>query len=384
MKTLPTIYKLTEVGNTQQWTMVIDGNGYFSREGIVGGKISENKPTVCEGKNGGKANATTPEEQAAKEAQAKHKKKLEKGYCLTIEEAKKGKSAFYEPMLAHNYKDYQSEIKFPIYSQPKLDGIRCVVTRDGMFSRNGKAIISAPHIFESLRKFFKNNQNAVLDGELYTDKLANDFNKICSLVKRTKPTAEELADSAKMIEYWVYDAPVIGMLNEESNFLERFELVGNLLKGLNYIKIVETKECKTAPRLDALYEEYLKDGYEGQMVRLNQGYENKRSKGLLKRKEFIDEEYEILSVVEGEGNRSGTAGFMEFRSMGGKLFRSNIKGDFKYLSELLKNKKNLIGKQATIKYFNLTPDGIPRFGYVIAVREIDAWHALRSRIDLVK
>ena len=340
MKDLPILYKLTEVGNIQSWRIVVKGNSHFSKEGVVDGQITENKPTFCEGKNIGKANETSGEEQAAKEAQAKHKKKLEKGYCLTIEEAKKGKSAFYEPMLAHNYKDYQSEIKFPIYSQPKLDGIRCVITKDGMRSRNGKDIISAPHIFEALKKFFKNNQNAVLDGELYCDKLNNDFNKICSLVKRTKPTQEELNESAAVIEYWVYDAPVIGMLNEESNFFERFEVASNLLKGIECIKIVETSKASNSDSLDIFYEEYLKDGYEGQMVRLNQGYENKRSKGLLKRKEFIDEEYEILSVVEGEGNRSGTAGFMEFRSMGGKLFRSNIKGDFKYLSELLKNKKN--------------------------------------------
>ncbi len=123
--------------------------------------------------------------------------------------------------------------------------------------------------------------------------------------------------------------------------------------------------------MDGYYENYLNDGYEGQMIRLDEGYENKRSKRLLKRKEFIDEEYEILGVVEGEGNRAGTAGFMEFSSKGGKSFRSNIKGDFGYLGELLKKKKSLIGKKATIKYFNLTPDGIPRFPYVTAIRDYE-------------
>ena len=371
MKTLQTIYKLTEVGNIQQWTMVIDGNGYFSREGILNGKISENKPTVCEGKNGGKANATTPEEQAEKEAQAKWQKKLDKGYFKTQEEAAGGNTKFYEPMLAHKFDDHKAEIKFPILCQPKLDGIRCVTTKAGMFTRNGKAIISAPHIFSNLKEFFAKNPNAVLDGELYTDKLANDFNKICSLVKRTKPTAEELADSAKMIEYWVYDAPVIGILNESDKFSERLELIKKSLVGIKQIKIVPTEFVKSLPVLDGYYENYLNDGYEGQMVRLDEGYENKRSKRLLKRKEFIDEEYEILGVVEGEGNRAGTAGFMEFSSKGGKSFRSNIKGDFGYLGELLKKKKSLIGKKATIKYFNLTPDGIPRFPYVTAIRDYE-------------
>ena len=43
------------------------------------------------------------------------------------------------------------------------------------------------------------------------------------------------------------------------------------------------------------------------------------------------------------------------------------KEHYKKQLEMLKNKKKLIGKEATVKYFNLTPDGIPRFPYVINV-----------------
>lgn len=369
MKTLPTLYKLTEVGNIQEWTMVVDGSGYFSREGIVGGKVTENKPTVCAGKNEGKKNATTPEEQADKEGQAKWQKKLDKGYFKSREEAEGGNTKFYEPMLAHNFNDYP--IKFPAICQPKLDGIRCVTTKNGMFTRNGKPIVSAPHIFFNLQKFFKKNPEAILDGELYCDKLANDFNKICSLVKRTKPSAEELSESAKTIEYWVYDAPVVGFLNEEDKFSDRLKLATQLLRDVDKIKMVLTETAFTKEILDYKYETYIEQGYEGQMVRLDNGYENKRSKNLLKRKEFVDEEYEILEVGVGEGNRSGMAGFMKFRAKNGKPFRSNIKGNFVYLAALLKDKDNLVGKKATVKYFNLTPDGIPRFPYVTAIRDYE-------------
>jgi DNA ligase-1 len=115
----------------------------------------------------------------------------------------------------------------------------------------------------------------------------------------------------------------------------------------------------------------LEGGYEGQMVRLNAAYENKRSKFLMKRKEFIDEEYVIVDIVEGEGNRAGTAGYMQFFARNGKSFKSNIKGSFPWLRQLLKDRKSLIGKKATIKYFNLTPDSIPRFGFVVAVRDYE-------------
>ena len=253
----------------------------------------------------------------------------------------------------------------------KLDGIRCIVSKNGMASRNGKKIISVPHIFETLKPFFAKNPNAILDGELYADKLNNDFNKICSLVKKTKPTAEELAESAATIEYWIYDAPVIGTYREEDRFSERFDLVQLLLKNIDKIKIVKTDLVNNGNLLDELYGTYLEDGYEGQMIRLNKSYENKRSKFLLKRKEFIDEEYKILDIVEGVGNRIGTAGYMKFESKNGKSFHSNIKGNFQYLKTILSNRKKLIGKMATVKYFALTPDGIPRFPYVIGVRDFE-------------
>ena len=237
-----------------------------------------------------------------------------------------------------------------------------------MFSRNGKPISSAPHIRENLNKFFKDHPNAILDGELYCDKLANNFNKIVSLVKKSKPTDQDLKESEEVIEYWVYDAPKIGMLDQNHTFFERFNLVKDtLFKKFNSIKIVDTIKISNQKDLTNTYEMYVEQGYEGQMVRLDRAYENKRSKHLLKRKEFMDEEFNILEVVEGEGNRKGTAGYMVFKNKHGRTFKSNIKGDFDYLAQLLKDKTKLVGKKATIKFFNYTPDSIPRFPYVIAI-----------------
>ena len=103
------------------------------------------------------------------------------------------------------------------------------------------------------------------------------------------------------------------------------------------------------------------------MLRTDGKYENKRSKFLLKHKSFVDEEYTILDICEGEGNRAGTAGYFVFETADGKSFKSNVKGTWEETAEMLKNKKKLIGKEATVKYFNLTPDGIPRFPYVIGI-----------------
>ena len=91
------------------------------------------------------------------------------------------------------------------YTQPKLDGIRCLVNKHGMNSRSGKPINSCPHIFEALEQFVKDYPNITLDGELYNHELKSDFQKIVSLVRKVKCRPEEIAESAELVEYHIYD-----------------------------------------------------------------------------------------------------------------------------------------------------------------------------------
>jgi len=361
---LETIYKKTKTGATQEWTIEVSDNKYRTHSGQVGGQITTNAWTVVYGKNEGKANGTTDIEQALKEAIAKRTKKLESGYFESITNI--DTKQYFEPMLAAKWEDYKDKLTYPIYSQAKLDGIRCILTKDGMFSRNGKPIISAPHIFDSVKPLFETNPDLVFDGELYADKFANDFNKIVSLVKKTKPTADDLKESKELIEYHIYDLP-----SSDKNFVHRaydLAILFETHKELHpHCRIVETYKVPSEDVVTELYEKYVEEGYEGQMLRLDGKYENKRSKNLLKHKSFVDEEYTILDICEGEGNRTGTAGYMVFETAEGKPFKSNVKGTWDETAEMLKSKKELIGKQATIKYFNLTPDGIPRFPFVINI-----------------
>jgi len=361
---LETIYKKTKTGATQEWTIEVSDNRYRTHSGQVGGQITTNAWTVVYGKNEGKANGTTDNEQALKEAIAKRTKKLESGYFESINNI--NEQQYFEPMLAAKWEDYKDKIQYPIYSQAKLDGIRCIVTKDGMFSRNGKPIISAPHIIDSLRNLFVVNPDLIFDGELYADKFANDFNTIVSLVKKTKPTDADLAESKKQIEYHIYDLP-----SSKKNFLHRAYDLGILFETYlemgKYCRLVDTRKAENEEMVMEQYGLLVEAGYEGQILRVDAPYENKRSKSLLKHKSFIDEEFQILDIVEGEGNRSGTAGYMVFNTGEGKRFKSNVKGTWDETAEMLRNKTQLIGKQATIKYFNLTPDGIPRFPYVINI-----------------
>lgn len=364
---LPTLYSRTATGAIQQWQIIVQDNAYMTVAGQIDGKKVESEWTYCGGKNIGRANETTPAEQAQAEAKAKWQKKIDKGYRQNISDI--DTQSFVKPMLAKVWDDYTDKIEYPVYSQPKLDGIRCIASKDGLFSRNGKEFVSVPHIYQTLKeKFFNIRLPVVFDGELYADKYANDFNKICSIAKKTKPTKEDLLFAANNIEYHIYDI----IPSKNTKFSDRISFLWTLdHMFVGPLKLVKTCKLYSKGEVDRWYENYIEDGYEGQMIRLDLPYENKRSKSLLKRKEFQDAEFEIISVNEGIGNRSGVAGNMTLRDSTGKIFNSNIKGDFGLLAQYLVDKNKLAGKMATVKYFNLTPDGVPRFPFVIAVRDYE-------------
>ena len=248
---------------------------------------------------------------------------------------------------------------------------RCIVRKDGMWSRNGKPILSAPHVAAALKPVFDADPLLVLDGELYADKLANDFNKIISLAKRSKPTAEELAESAAVLQYHIYDMwhPTGPGYKFSVRHAHLSREIANLASPM--IVAVETHIAADQSVLDRLYAEWVASGYEGQMIRLDAPYEQKRSKHLLKRKEFIDEEFLLLGVTEGKGNRAGMAGRCHFRTKTGVDFESGIRGNQDFYRRLLLNKGALIGKPCTVRFQNLTPDGVPRFPVCIEVRDYE-------------
>jgi DNA ligase-1 len=355
---LSTLYSRSVKGKVNEFIIEIEDNKYRTITGFTDGIKTTSQWTICDAKS-----YCTAEEQALKEATAIHRKKMETGSFENISDI--DNETYFEPMLAKDWHKEKDKVKFPIYSQPKLDGIRCIVRKDGMWSRNGKKIISAPHIFEAMKSLFIDNPDLIFDGELYADKFANDFNAICSLVKKTKPTLEDLKESAKTIQYHIYDLP-----SHNTNFSIRIGAL-NKINLPECCIVVFTDFVETEAELRTLYEEYVNEGYEGQMLRLDGKYENKRSKYLLKHKSFIDEEYIILGVEEGIGNKTGMVGSFIFESKTGKQFNSSPKFNWEECTEMWNNRENLIGKSATVKYFNLTPDGVPRFPYVIKIGRED-------------
>jgi DNA ligase-1 len=268
----------------------------------------------------------------------------------------------FDPMLAGDYTKVKVKPTSG-YSQPKLDGIRCIANSKGLWTRTGKPITSCPHILEEVRDLLESNPNVTLDGELYNHELKQDFNKIVSLVRKTKFTDDDLAESQRLVQYHVYD--IHCSTNPDVTFSVRnVELEEYVTDSFDeYVHLVPTTFYNDQDELDELYSAYTADGYEGQMVRLDEKYENKRSKYLLKRKEFITEEFEVVSMEEGQGNWSGHTKRFILRLADGREVGAGVRGNQDQLSKLWESQET--PSWATLRYFDLTPDGIPRFPVVI-------------------
>lgn len=365
------LYKKDSNENIRVWWIESEGEKFRMHSGVYGGQIVVSEWTTCEPKNIGKKNATTGEEQCLLEVEASYKKKLAQGnYKESLDKESLEQDNYIKPMLAKEYGedwnptdlDFKSE---KIYSNVKYDGLRTIATINGLYSRQGKKIISAPHILRELKPIFDIYPNIVLDGELYSDKLSDNFNEIISLARKTKPEPDDFIKSEKFLQYWIYD--IESMKEKEDVFSKRYEFINSLfeikdIQNNKWIKKVIATKIKDQNHLDRMFQEAMEQGYEGQIIRINsKPYENKRTKQLIKRKEFKEEEFKIVDIVEGEGNRSGMAGNILVEMSDGKKFGSGIQGDREFYRKLLKEKDSYIGTQVSIKYQNLTPDGIPRF-----------------------
>jgi len=168
--TSETLYKLDSKGKTRVWHAETgtDGTrwGLRSIAGLEDGKKVTSEWTFVEQKKVGRSNETSLEEQAASEMASEVQKKKDRGYFTDL----KNIDTFdkFKPMLAEKFEDVTLDWKSGyVYSQPKLDGIRCIARKDGLWTRSGKEIPAVPHIWESLQEFFAQHPNMILDGELY-------------------------------------------------------------------------------------------------------------------------------------------------------------------------------------------------------------------------
>src|ERR1700687_1443416 len=357
----PTLYKKTSTGAIQEWTIFLRGHvdlapsvAIYTRFGQVDGEIQETFDLIKKGKNIGKKNETTPEQQAISEAKSKWEKQKKKGYVESIESAEAEEidiliEGGISPMLAHSYKKHNDKIKYPAFVQPKLDGIRCIaILKDGkctLWSRTRKAITSMPHIVAEIEAL-SIPEDVILDGELYNEKFKNNFEHIVHLVRQEEPDLH-CTDG----ESHIYDLAVHNL-----DFEHRMRWINTNLghkkhTDTPHIVLVSTKMVANENEVTDAFLEFCSLGYEGAMLRNSAGkYVNKRSYDLLKIKEMLDSEFEIVGIEEGRGKLSGHVGAFICKTLDGLEFKAKMSGDTENLKKYFDNHSLWENKHLTVQY----------------------------------
>ena len=400
-----TLYKRDKKGKVRAWTIEHDAVSYWTISGIhPDGKMTKTAPTFVEQKNVGKANETSLEQQVLNEVASKVQYQIDQGFTYDIPSEEKR----FEVSLANKYQDRieKNKLDFPYIVEPKLDGVRCYIKMvDGvirMFSRKHKEFVACPHIAanEFVTKFFEMYPDAILDGELYNHDLKDDFNKIVSLVKKTKPKVEDLEESAKLVQYHCFDSyypsePQMLYTERKTRLLNIFEQNGWVghhlddvnkdsfyLVGLTWIHYfgrgwkLESWTVDSESLVELSIEKTVERGYEGIMLKKDVPYFFGRSFDMLKYKKFFDKEFKIVDFEEGNGNLVGIAAAVICETEDGQTFKAGVMGTQDYARDLFTNKDLYKGKMATIVYQALTPvqngkGGVPRFGKMREIRNYE-------------
>ena len=275
-------------------------------------------------------------------------------------------------MLAYPVSDKPIDYTKPVFMQPKLDGVRCLIQYDNSvvtaYSRTGKQWLNIDHILQSLKPFFQDNPNVILDGELYNHALKDDFEKIISCVRKQKPTAIDRAESRRLVQFHCYD-----IVDETMPIDERYKFVDfNLRNPSIYgVRTVKTIVTPTESQAKVNHARNLDAGFEGSILRTNDIYKCGRSWSLRKFKDFHDAEATLTSWVEGKGKRVGTIGkFMAIDADGNK-FGMPVMDNFKKLQTMFKEMQGWVGKKATFTYFERTKANSYRHPLFKAIRDYE-------------
>jgi DNA ligase-1 len=368
----PTLYGKSKDQKIKVWSIQVTRDPKNTatinvQYGYQGGALQESVKEITEGKAG-----RTAFEQAVSEAQSDWRKKKDNGYAENVSDAHVpgladaaaiGAHDTILPMLAHDYHKRGKSIVFPAYAQAKLDGVRSIFHNGTLTSRMGKPFTGLEHIIAELDP--ATAEGIILDGEVYSDELP--FQQFVGLVKKKVYTAAD-REQLKKVKLWVYDCVV------NKPFEQRLAILKDFFSRhkFTHVHLLPTKEAATAAALKGLHDAYVSEGYEGLIVRNKQGpYElGTRSIHLQKYKEFEDDEYEIVGAKDGEGKEKGLVIWI-CKTKDGKTFNVRPKGSEEERAELFRDAAKYIGKKLTVRFQELTGDGIPRFPVGLAFRDYE-------------
>lgn len=361
VKEFPRLFKHTAKEGTQVWDIrVEDIKGVphiVISHGLLDGKQQLSKEPILKGKNTGKKNETSPQQQAINEAQSRWEIKLSrKGYGRTVEDSAAVRWA--SPMLALPYEKQNKKVDWATsFAQPKLDGFRMMARlKNGkveITSRENQPLDALVHLRKEIEsvKFHVSGIDAsevVFDGEAYCHGMS--LNEISSACKKK-------SDLSKKIQFHVYDA----MLGT-ADFQTRNLFVKDFLDAASSERLVSVETVKVRSESDLMVcqKDFMEQGYEGAMLRHgNVGYQaGKRSAHLLKVKTFQDDEFEVVDFKMGRGKYDGVPIFT-CQTEDGDPFDVTAPGTMDEKKAMGKKAKEYVGKKLTVKYQYMTKTSEP-------------------------
>lgn len=345
MDTITTLYKMDSKQKLRMWEIEIEEEGYEIRHGVVGGVMQDRFTDIWEGK----VNRTV-DEQIELEARSQIKKRKDKGYVDTVEQAKLGPRnalGLKMPMLAQTFDASKHTSDTGLwFEQYKYNGHRCLITKQKgeviAYSKRGIRITSVPHITKEMTRL---HEDETVDGELYIHGMK--LQDISSLVRRAEPD-EETAE----LKYVVYDCIADAPFAMRARFMEEY--------------MMPFQSCLWAPTLSTLgTPKHIADrlkaaqalGYEGLMLRRDGApYEDdKRSGNLLKVKSWITEEYPVIGIRSGKDNQA----ILTCLVSPGVTVDATAPGDLYVKRYTLNNKEEFIGRLVQLQFESYTNSGIP-------------------------
>lgn len=426
-----TLYALNKNGSYQEWKVFVEGKVVTVEFGQVGGK-KQYKETTCEATNVGRANERSPEDQALFEANAKWEKQYRLGYREDIEDLSNEQN--FSPMLAHDASKKPHLVQYPCDVIRKLDGLRCLITFDEagvpVFNTRGNKTYPLTNInlVSQLEFLYGEFGYGMLDGEIYIHGLP--LQKIVSLAKKYRThesieaeiekdyqsdikrrdkaikegkvewknwnkevlpvSAEPVKDVDRYygycsddLEFHIFDIPQKGVKwnNDSSDKQGRYiqlQELHNIIQeneGLTHLTVLDiVTNVQTEEKVKEYIGQFMSEGYEGVIIRNHNGvYEfGQRSNDLLKWKLFKDTEAKVVDVEVDKNNE----GVLHCILQNGIKFKCKMRGSHSY--RLYDRQKELIGKFITVRYQQVTEDGVPQFATGVVEREVDpkTWEPL--------
>lgn len=368
IETFPMMYGIGKTGKVQQWQVSVhindEGIALIRKDyGQVGGKIKTTDKNIYEGKNIGKANETTPVEQALSEAKSAVNKKYDKNHEYEMIDPLTYRPRKLLPQLCKGVK--KGKIDFPALMGKKLNGVCCLAektlsnlgnmiikTEDVCYrsmifhSRGGKKFPGVRHLAPLLYPIM--DIGDIFHGELY--KHGWSLQKINSYVKKLRKDGHQM-------QFWVYDLALVGPTQNDriKYLLERIPE-----EYLPIIRVLEHHVVNNYDEVDALHDEWVSQGFEGGVIRNMEGIYlfEYNSDDLEKAKAYQDSEFEIIGYKEGVGLEEGCIIF-RCRTKSGAEFDVRPTGSREDRKWWFENGDSFIGKFMTVKYAELSDDGIP-------------------------